>query len=162
MPGRPAQQTVPLPSLLGKPHPESVRTYALADGRRLMAAEASGLETFCPTTWAGDDPVVSVATGEYTLAPRIVEHGSLRDFVALDPKYQSLCMVWAVDALAGDRHGGVFGLSNGWLAWWWREVLASTLLALVIVAVGVWFIRRRRRAWPTDVEYHSTTGGMNP
>ncbi len=103
---------------------------------RHPAPEATG----CAPSWRGDEPLVP--TVDHVLAD--LDGGPV---VVADPSLEAACSIWATDALAGDRHGGltgaVFGTSTSWLSWRWREVGAGE--QRLLAATGVPAAGRGRR-----------------
>ncbi|KAA1420958.1 hypothetical protein F0U44_01035 [Nocardioides humilatus] len=104
----------------------------------------------CPLTWTGTDLYVPTATDRDTGASAILTRANGGTPILADPRLDISCSFWARTALEGPEHRGIggrlFGTSESWLSWHWREVTISNVLGALLLTCGlVLTIRRRRR-----------------
>ena len=121
-----------------------VATYSLADGSLLTTRQIQEWEGACFDGWAGTTPVVPGAAPPKHAAETVALSDPPQPLSVTDPRVGSDCVIWAVDALAGTPHGGLFGTSTAIWTWWWREG-ATAFAALVLVVLTGVTIRRRRQ-----------------
>jgi hypothetical protein len=125
-----------------------LRRFALADGAQIGdPVPLPGWEPSCRDGWAGSTPSVSLFDRDEdatTAGTGLVQDDRIESIVVIEPRIDSLCFIWAADALAGGPHWSLFGRSTLFVTWWWREVL------LVLLAVtGLLALHRcsERRHW---------------
>lgn len=99
----------------------------------------------CLPTFRDDEVLIPTFSGEeFTAANGVVLADPDGDPVVLaDPRIHGGCSVWAARAIAGDEHlgfsGRVFGTSETWWMWRWRELAAALLL--FVAGLGLWGAR---------------------
>lgn len=128
-----------------------VSTYSLTDGKQVgETSQVAKADSSCPTGWRGGSPVLATFTNAAspTDVPVAVRGSAVQRLLVVDPSLDSSCLVFASDALAGQRVDSVFGLSKAWFSWWWKELVLASLIALVaLIALGrAAFVVRERRA----------------
>jgi hypothetical protein len=116
------------------------QTFRLDDGARVGRLVPDDTVATCPLTIADSGPLVtdrpqSVAALRSDAGPVIV----------VDPAAHVYCIFLVSGALAGEPHGGVFGLAQTPWTWWWREILAGLILAAVLVVLLLMIRRRNLR-----------------
>ncbi|WP_144118520.1 hypothetical protein [Catellatospora sichuanensis] len=90
-------------------------------------------------------PLQLPGTGQGNASTLLLEPGGPRRVVVADPGLDTLCPIWASDALAGEPHGWPFGVSTARWTWWWREIFVG-LSALA----GLGVLRRNLRRRPAQ------------
>jgi hypothetical protein len=127
-----------------------IQMFSLETGEPVGSPGTAAHEVnVCTMSWSGSDLRVPVS-GEGVLLADL----DGQPLVMADPRLETGCSQWAGQALAGDVRAGVggllFGTSNSWLSWHWREVGLGTVAALVLVLVPLLVRRRRKRLAPTS------------
>jgi hypothetical protein len=131
--------------------------WDLATGRRLEgSATTRNVNTWCPSSITPSTITFSTRPSGDALHVEVMGGGTL---VVVDPSLEPSCVMLASDALtAGPRPSLVDRLLDGvglgssstpdlrdnWIAWHWREV------ALSVLAVSLWWLRRRLRRSTAD------------
>lgn len=121
-----------------------VRVFSMATGDQVGdPISVPNVDQTCTTSWAGDEVRVPVSGDDGVL----LADAAGQPKVMADPRLGGRCSQWASSAVSGDARGGiggaVFGTSNSWVSWHWRELLLiATVAAIALVAVRR--IRRRR------------------
>ena len=103
----------------------------------------------CAAVWVGSDVAVPVRYGDpphQTTA--LLRAGEKRQLAVVEPGIGGRCIVWATDALAGDAHGRLWGMSTSWLSWNWRETILVTLLLVAAIWTVLRMTRRSRMQHP--------------
>jgi len=129
---------------------------ALPSGRQVERSDVipDAMLGSCQASWRGEQALVPTATGDESteLSGLALVDSGVAAVVLADPRLQVGCSMWATEALEGDVERGlsgrVFGTSQTWWSWRWREVTAAVLL--VIGAVGLAWPRRRRTSETPD------------
>jgi hypothetical protein len=103
-------------------------------------ASVSNVIPQCPLAWAGPD--IALATSGSAVTTVAVTGGDPRPLAVVEPGLGSRCLAWASGALAGTPHGAVWGTSQAWIGWWWREAVAVSLLVAAASWYVVWLRRR--------------------
>ncbi len=141
-----------------------------ADGREILVLEDVGLGTVvhrfsmttgaesaqpasvsdysepCAAVWVGSDvavPVIDSTSDASNATTALLRAGGVQAVTVIEPGVGSRCIVWATDALAGEAHGGLWGMSTSWLSWNWRETIVVTLLSVA----AVWMVLRLTRPY---------------
>lgn len=120
-----------------------VYTFSLSTGDQIGEPARGSIASVCTMSWAGDDLRVPLS-GD---AGVLLADAAGQPQVMADPRLGSRCSQWATSALEGDQRQGlgghVFGTSDSWLSWHWREVSVVALTALAFL-VGIVLLQRRR------------------
>lgn len=104
----------------------------------------------CPVSWDSSQPWVPTGAGAPDDAVLVSQGSSV--LIQADPRLRAGCSVWAASALDGSAHRGLggwlFGTSDSWLSWHWRQVALGSVVSLgALLAAGWLVVRRRRRGW---------------
>ena len=105
-------------------------------------ALVSDVVSHCSVAWAGPDLALSTTPGS-EVTTVVVTGGDPRPLAVVEPGLGSRCLVWATGALGGTPHGAWWGTSQAWVGWWWREIVAVSLLVGASIWYVVWWRRRR-------------------
>jgi hypothetical protein len=117
--------------------------YSLANGSKISTSRVTDLWQPCGGGWAGDTPVAPAILADGNAAATVQATRQPSRLSVTDPQLKSYCILWAADALAGVRHGGLFGTATAAWTWWWREALIlTTAIGLTVAGIRA----RRRRA----------------
>ena len=111
----------------------------------------------CPVSWGVSQPWIAVKrTGDGAV---LTARRSGHALIQADPRLHIRCSVWATSALDGSAHRGVgqwlFGSSDSWLSWHWREVAIGVSGGLMLLGLPLVLAVRRRLRWARAVETKS-------
>ena len=123
-----------------------VHRFSMTTGAESAQPASVSSYSVCAAVWVGSDvavPVIDSTSDASNATTAVLRSGEVRPVTVIEPGVGSRCIVWATDALAGEAHGGLWGMSTSWLSWNWRETIVVTLLSVA----AVWTLLRLTRPY---------------